>query len=238
MFNQLLNQLMQGMSSMTSDSGTASLQNSGLGGLGELLKNPAITGALSGVGGGLLSGLLFGNKNMRSIGAIGGAATLGLIATKAYQAWQANKKQSGGGVSQFFQGHSNEDTVDFDNLSPEDQEEHSRTILMAIIAAAKADGNFDERERTIIRDHIEKIGDADITTWVQQEINKPLDVNRIAVLATSPKLASEIYLASLIVIDDQNELEKNYLNALAAKMGLDPQLQKEIEQQLVNSGAK
>jgi len=71
--------------------------------------------------------------------------------------------------------------------------------------------------------------------WVQQEINKPLDVSKIAALATSPELASEIYLASLIVIDEQNEREKAYLNSLAEKLGLEPQLRREIEQQMVNA---
>lgn len=71
---------------------------------------------------------------------------------------------------------------------------------------------------------------------MQQEIRKPLDAARIAALATSPELASEIYLASLMVIDEQNEREKIYLNSLAEKLGLDPQLRLEIEQQLTQAG--
>jgi uncharacterized membrane protein YebE (DUF533 family) len=71
--------------------------------------------------------------------------------------------------------------------------------------------------------------------WAQQEIYKPLDVAEIARLATSPEMAAEIYLASLVVIDQQNERERAYLDALAREMRLEPQLTREIERQLAAS---
>ncbi|MDR2861532.1 MAG: tellurite resistance TerB family protein [Syntrophobacterales bacterium] len=241
MFNarQLLDQLVQtaqGMATPPANT-TSPRQNAGIGGM---LNNPAVTGALSGVGGGLLAGLLFGNKNVRKVGGnlatVGGAAALGVIATKAYRNWQANKQQSNSVPAQNAQQQSPQSALDFDNLPAANQEEHSRAMLTAMIAAAKADGHFDERERQIIREQTEKIGDAETTAWVQEEIYKPLDVNQIAALATSPELAAEIYLASLIVSDEQNEREKIYLNSLAEKLKLEPQLRTEIEQQLSQSG--
>ena len=230
MFNakQFLDQLVQGMEVKASSSQTSA-------GLGGVLSNPTIAGALSGVGGGLLAGLLFNNKNVSKIGGnvatVGGTAALAVIATKAYQNWQAKKNAA----TQNTQQQPQQSVLDFDSLPKENQEEQSRAILTAVIAAAKADGYFDERERQIIREHAEKIGDADTMAWVQQQINKPLDVNEIAALATSPELAAEIYLASLIVIDVKNESEKLYLNSLAEKLKLEPQLRLEIEQQLTQS---
>ena len=230
MFNakQFLDQLVQGMEVKASSSQTSA-------GLGGVLSNPTIAGALSGVGGGLLAGLLFNNKNVSKIGGnvatVGGTAALTVIATKAYQNWQAKKNVA----TQNTQQQPQQSVLDFDSLPKENQEEQSRAILTAVIAAAKADGYFDERERQIIREHAEKIGDADTMAWVQQQINKPLDANEIAALATSPELAAEIYLASLLVIDVQNESEKLYLNSLAEKLKLEPQLRLEIEQQLTQS---
>ena len=237
MFNskQMLDQLVQTVQGMATGNTASSQQQTGIGGL---LSNPTVTGALSGAGGGLLAGLLLGNKNVRNIGgnvaAVGGAAALGAIAFKAYRNWQANKNTSTGVSAQNFQQQPQQ-VLDFDNLPAAKQEDHSRAMLTAIIAAAKADGNFDERERQIIHEQTAKIGDPETTAWVQQEINKPLDVNRVAALVSSPELAAEIYLASLFVINEQNELEKAYLNSLAEKLGLEPQLRREIEQQLAHA---
>jgi uncharacterized membrane protein YebE (DUF533 family) len=198
-----------------------------------ILSNPLVAG-----GGGLLAGLLLGNKKVRKIGGkvavVGGAAVLGAIAFNAYRNWQANKNQPSGFPAQNIQ-QPQQVVLDFDDLPPSVQEDNSRAMLTAIIAAAKADGHFDQRERQIIHEQTAKIGDPETTAWVQQEIRKPLDVDEIAALATSPELAAEIYLASLIVIDEQNEREKTYLNSLAEKLGLEPQLRMEIERQIVNA---
>ncbi len=214
MFNakQMLDQLMQTAQGMAANT-AAPLKKSGI---SDILSNPMVAG-----GGGLLAGLLLGNKKVRKMGGkvavVGGAAALGAIAFKAYRNWQANKNTSTGIPAQDDQ-QPQQSVLDFDNLPAAVQEKNSRAMLTAIIAAAKADGHFDEHERQMIHEQTQKIGDAETTAWVQQEIYKPLDVNQIAALATSPELAAEIYLASLVVIDEQNECEKMYLNSLAEKM--------------------
>lgn len=249
MFNakEILGQLIQSPQGMTASQPGAASQGSLLEGIGGLLKNPAVTGALSGAGGGLLAGLLLGNKKVRSVGgkvaAVGGAAALGAIALKAYQNWQGNRssmqQQAAQGMpanTQVMWKQPQQNVLDFNCMPEQQQEDHSRAMLAAIVAAAKSDGHFDAREQQMIQEQITKIDDAETTAWVQQEIRKPLDAARIAALATSPALASEIYLASLMVIDEQNEHEKTYLNTLAEKLGLDPQLRLEIEQQLAQAG--
>ena len=237
MFNatQILNQLLQaaqGMVAPATAGAAPSQQNAGTAGLGGLLSNPAVTGALTGVGGGLLAGLLFGNKGSNIGGklvTIGGAAALGTLAFKAFRNWQANNSASAQDANQ---PAPERPALEYENLSAEKQEDHSRVMLTAFIAAAKADGHIDDREQQVIQSLTDKAGDAETAAWVQQEIGKQLDADQVAALATSPELASEIYLASLIVIDDQNEQEKVYLDSLAEKMKLAPQLRKEIEQQL------
>ena len=155
MFNarRMLDQLVQGMANPAPSRNTAGVLN-----------NPAITGALSGVGGGLLAGMLLGNRRARRIAPLGGAAALGAIANSAYRNWQAKNNQLS--VQQPIQQslqqpieQSQQSFLDFDSLPATEQEVHCRVMLAAIIAAAKADGHFDERERQIIREYTEKIND-------------------------------------------------------------------------------
>ena len=215
MFKQMLDQLMAG-----AQSATTAITKDGL-------KNPMVAGV-----GGVLAGLLLSNKNGLKIGSV---AALGAIAFNAFRKWQTNNIQSADvNVSQ---QPKQQGVADFNALPPSSQEEHSRVILTAMVAAAKADGNFDEREQQLIHEQVVKFGDPDLATWVQQEINKPLDVNEITSLVTTPEMAAEIYLTSLVVVDEQNESEKTYLDTLAEKLGLDPQLRKEIEQQLATANA-
>lgn len=238
MFNakQLLDQLLQGAQSMSTPRNTTTQQQ----GKDGLLSNPAVTGALSGIGGGLLAGLLLSNKKVRKVGgkvaAYGGAAALGAIAITAYRNWQANKEQPNAAPAQQAPAEQQAAAaLEFDHLPAAQQDSYSRAMLTAIIAAAKADGHFDEREKQMIRDQVSQIGDAATVEWVQQEIRKPLDVNQIAALAVSPEMAAEIYLASLVIIDQQNDREKIYLDSLAEQMKLPPPLRMEIARQLQQS---
>jgi uncharacterized membrane protein YebE (DUF533 family) len=204
-----------------------SQQNADLGGLlGGLL-----SGGQAGAGGGLLGGLL-GNQGVRKLGgmalASGGAATLGGMAIAAFRKWQAS--QSAGAPAHNFAQQPQQFALNFNTLPPAQQEDNSRAMLSAIIAASKSDGHISEREQKIITGMLEQLG-PEAVAWVQEEIRKPLDVNKIAAMATSPEMAAKIYLASLFTIDKDNELEMKYINLLAAKLKLDPQLRKELEQQ-------
>ena len=44
-------------------------------------------------------------------------------------------------------------------------------------------------------------------------------------------MAAEMYLASLLVVDEQNFMERAYLQELATQLRLDPQLRTELERQ-------
>lgn len=228
MFKNLLDQVMQKTQEASS---SFSSQGSGM------LKNPAVTGMLSGVGGGLLAGMLLGNNKARRAGGrvarIGGTAALGALAFNAYRNWQSKSVAQNIARQNPTQATpSPAVSLDFDAMPAASQEEHSRAMLSAIVAAAKADGQFDERERQLIQEQTQNLGDPEAAAWVQQEIYKPLDIDYVAGLATSPELAAEIFLASLMVIDEPNEQEKKYLDLLAEKLKIDQQFRKEIEQQL------
>lgn len=175
------------------------------------------------IGGGLI-GMLMGSKKSKkmakkvSTGAlkVGGAAALGALAYKVYNDWQA--KQGTQGVNESF--------------DPDDNK-HAKLILKAMIGAAKADGHVDEEEMARIEQALTEMGaDDHVRQLVHQELHKPLDPAEIARLATSPQQASEIYLASLIVADEQNFMEKAYLQELAKQLNLAPEVTHQLEAQL------
>ena len=175
------------------------------------------------IGGGLI-GMLMGSKKSKKMakkmgsGAlkVGGTAALGALAYKVYNDWQS--KQDAQGVNETF--------------DPDDNK-HAKLILKAMIGAAKADGHVDEEEMARIEQALTEMGaDDHVRQLVHQELHKPLDPAEIARLATSPQQASEIYLASLIVADEQNFMEKAYLQELAKQLNLSPEVTYQLEAQL------
>ena len=103
----------------------------------------------------------------------------------------------------------------------------------AMIAAAKADGHVDQQEMQRIEAAVKDAGaDTHLQALLHSELNKPLDPADVARLAQTPQQASEIYLASLIVVDEQNFMEKAYLQELAKQLQLSSDVTYQLEQQL------
>ena len=205
----------------------------GLGGLlGGLLKGTSTGNAPAGGGlGGLLGGLggllggapTGGTTQTRSGGGMNYAAlaSLGMAAFQAYQAWQ---RQQATAPQQAIQ------TVD--QLDGPEAEAHSHGVLRALIAAAKADGTIDAQEKQMISAEIGRhTDDPQLQQWLDAEVAKPLNAADFADYANDPALAAEIYLASVMLVDDQQDAERNYLDELAGQLHIDPQLQVHLEQQ-------
>ncbi|CAI8831262.1 tellurite resistance TerB family protein [Pseudomonas sp. IT-P4] len=234
--SDLLEQLLRaGQGSMAQQGGGGSSAQGGLGDLGGLLGGLLGGGAGAGSGGGsaglgdLLGGLLGGGSPMggapqsRSAGGTNYAAlaSLGMMAFQAYQAWQRSQASAPQEAPR---------TVDL--LAGPEAEEHSHGILRALIAAAKADGRIDEAEKHMISTEIGRhTDDPQLQQWLDDEVAKPLDPNEVAQSATDPAMASEMYLASVMLVDDQQDAERNYLDELAAALQIDPLLQLHLEQQ-------
>ncbi|MFW6753210.1 tellurite resistance TerB family protein [Pseudomonas glycinae] len=233
--SDLLEQLLRGQASAGQQGGASA--GGGAGGLGGLLGgllgggsgggSPA--GGLGGLGG-LLGGLLgsggaLGGGTQRRSGGTNYAAlaSLGMMAFQAYQAWQ--RSQASAAPQQTPQ------TADL--LSGPQVEEHSHAVLRALIAAAKADGRIDESEKHLISSEIGKhTDDPNLQQWLDDEVAKPLDPTEVAQAAQNdPAMAAEMYLASVMLVDDQQDAERNYLDELAAALQIDPELQVHLEQQ-------
>ena len=225
---RMLDQLLSSkQSSSAAGAATSLLRKAGATGLPG---GSSITGVITGGGGNLLSGLLRGGGRSGKLASYAGVAALSTMAVRSLRNWRAKSKRTAASSKNAPKQQQTE--LDFDSLPSAEAEKHSRAILSALIAAAKADGQFDQHEREMIKERTEELGDRETVAWVQQEIKKPLDVDQIAAMADSPEMAAEIYLSSLIIIDEQNEREKAYLDALAEKLDLDPDLRLELEQQL------
>ena len=185
---------------------------------------------LKGAGGGALAagalGLLLGNKSARKLGGkaltYGGLAALGVLAYKAYGNWQAQQATA----------PQNEPRT-LDRLPAPQAEQHSQAILKALVAAAKADGHVDARERQLIEEELAKLTqDAELRSWLDAELNKPLDPAEVARAATTPEMAAEMYLASVLMVDEEHFMERAYLEELARQLRLDPGLKAELERQV------
>ncbi len=222
----LLDQLLKAGSGMLGGQSGSAPQGQQQGSTG----NSQLSSLLSGAGGGALAagavGLLLGNKKARKFGGkavkYGGLAALGVVAYKAYSTWQQNNQAAPQGQPQ---------TVD--RLPAPQVEQHSHAILRAVIGAAKADGHVDDRERQLIDAEIAKLtSDPAMQRWFDQELNKPLDPTDIASAASTPEIAAEMYLASVLIVDEENFMERSYLQELASQLKLDPALKAELEKEV------
>ncbi|MBC2690008.1 MULTISPECIES: tellurite resistance TerB family protein [Pseudomonas] len=217
----LLDQLLKSGQDLLQKKAGGTQNKAASGGLGSLL---------SGAGGGALAagamGLLLGNKKARKVGGkvavYGGLAALGVIAYKAYGNWQAQQGTAPQTEPQTL-----------DRLPPAQVEQHSQAILKALVAAAKADGHVDARERELIEGEFRKLdNDQELQQWLHAELNKPLDPADVARAASTPEMAAEMYIASVMLVDEENFMEKSYLDELARQLKLEPGLKAELERQV------
>ncbi len=190
-------------------------------------KKDLLTGA---VAGGALA-LLLGSKRGRSLGGtalkFGGVAALGAMACQAYSRWQ---QQQAAAKSTTANPPAQRPVQTIDRLPPAQAEPHARAMLASLIAAAKSDGHLDERERGIVDAELQRLGDDPATRqWLEAELRKPIDPAGVAAMVTTPEMAAEVYLASLIVVDDRTAMERAYLDELARQLKLDPTLKADLE---------
>ena len=186
------------------------------------------------VGGGAL-GLLLGSKRGRKMGGkalkYGALAGVGVLAWKAYQNHQNNAQQ--GAVPQSAplpQGQP------LEQLQGLDQERRGLEILQAMIIAARADGNVDANERALLTQEISKLGpDDELHSWIQEQFDAPLDPTVLANSSDCPQARREIYLVSAAIIDEQNPMERAWLDQLATALELDRAMTQELDRQIAGA---
>lgn len=193
---------------------------------------------VGGAAGGAL-GLLLGSKRGRGIGGkaikYGSVAALGALAWKLYQDHQAQQQQpgqrpAGGSPGGAYVPPPPMPASSFEALPAPQMEQHAQAMLKAMIAAAKSDGHLDAREREMLQGELARLNaDADSRAWFEAELAKPVEPADVAAGVTSPQMAAEVYLASLIVVDETTTMERAYLDELARRLNLDPGLKADLE---------
>lgn len=237
----LLNQIMQQASGgQSTNPGGNPGGNNVMNQLGSQLKGAQGSGG-SGIdmksllGGGAL-GLLLGSKRGRKMGGkalkYGAVAGVGALAWKAYQNYQSNAQQGAPVQSAPVQ-----QGQPLEQLQGQAQERRGLEILQAMIMAARADGHVDGNERALLTQEIEKLGpDDELHAWIQQQFDAPLDATVLARAADSPQARREIYLVSAAIIDEQNPMERAWLDQLATALAFDPAMARELDRQLLGAG--
>ena len=177
--------------------------------------------------GGLLA-LLVGTKSGRKILSpaikLGSLAALGTVGYKVYQKYLEDQGLASEGSS-------------IEQLKGEPRNARALTIVRAMIAAAVADGTIDGEERDAINAQIKASGlEADAAKILTEEMLKPLKVEEIAAESDSPEAAVEIYLASMAIVDTDNDKERQFLDQLAEAMDIAPGLKASIEAEAFSFG--
>lgn len=185
-------------------------------------KRTAMTGAA-----GLAAGMLLSGGGLGKLA--GNAVKLGAVAAVgglAYNAWQNYQNGQQGNTAA---PASSQDAFIPPASDVRGQEELGKSLVRAMIAAAKADGRIDADEKEAIFGKLETMNlSAEEKAWVFDELSTPLDINAVVARADTPEHATEIYAASLVAITADTASERAYLDALASKLRLAPALVSEI----------
>ncbi len=189
---------------------------------------PSRDAAMANLGKGALAGgllaLLLGTKSGRSVTGkaikYGSIAAVAAVAYKTFLAWQENQTQAPTMAPPPLPTGK-----PLTDASESEAQHRSLWLLRAMIAAANADGHIDAEERNRIQTHLANLDLGPEThQLIAAELRTPASIEQIAGAAASGASASEIYLLSSLVIDDQNPMESSYLQSLASALKLPDEL--------------
>ena len=204
-------------------------QSSGSGGLlGELAKvlvqgqtrRTTRRSSSGGLLGSVLGSVLGGGRRRTSTKSILGGSAMSLLAALAFEAL----KNRGSTSTRTTRSDSLPLGLRAPSNTHEERQLQARAdlILKAMISAAKADGHIDDTERDRILGQLDKSGaDSDQQRMVLEAIRHPLGIEEIARQTPNAEAAAEVYAASLLAIEVNNQAERDYLRRLARALGLD-----------------
>ena len=199
-----------------------------MGRVGDLARqNPMLTGGIAGG----LAGLLLGRGFGKDIIKYGGMAVIGGLAYKAWRDYQQSQQTGQSPAEGYGAGGFTLPPPDSPFVpAPQSQARLAETLIVAMIAAAKADGHIDAEERGRIYQRLEEGGlQPEEVAFLQRELTEPVDIERIVAGARTKEEAVEVYAASLMAIRSDTPQERDYLAALADRLKLEPGLIAAIE---------
>ncbi len=182
----------------------------------------------------VLVGLL-GTKSGRSLTGsvikLGSLAALGVAAVKGYQNWQ----ETGDPLkSSSASSSSGTDPKALHELSDADSASRSLLIIKSLVAAANADGHIDSDEiQTIRHELIEMHLPESLANDIEAILDVPLTAEQLAAQVSSAQAASEVYLATRLIINDlSSSQEQSYLQDLVKHLGISEGLRASLESEV------
>ena len=105
-------------------------------------------------------------------------------------------------------------------------------MIQVMAAAAHADGTMDaEEERTVL----EKLRGADLSQeekmFLLNELHQPKTIDELVAGIHDPAVAKTMYMLAVAAIEIDTEAERQWLNSLAQRLGISPDMQGFIEEQ-------
>ncbi|MCS6855467.1 MAG: tellurite resistance TerB family protein [Elioraea sp.] len=205
--------------------GTAERAAGALGAAHERLAQAGVPGGLAGAaaGAGLIA-LLLGGKAGK-VARYGGAAALGALAYRAWQNWQQQKAATAPPALS-AEGFAPE------RLTAADGQPFALALIRTMIAAAKADGHIDSEESRRIVEAIDKSGlGAEEKAFLFRAMGEPADAAALARLAATREQAAELWLAARLAAVPDHPAERAFLDQLADRLGLEPDLRDALERE-------
>jgi uncharacterized membrane protein YebE (DUF533 family) len=197
--------------------------------LSQLLGGGAGSGFAGGLAGGLASGLLTSKQGRKLSGTLLKAGGLAAIAGIAYSAWRRSREGQVGPTLELASTQQAPTTFLPPAERKDERSELSNTLLLAMIAAARADGRLDSVERGAIfaRGTELDLAPAD-RLELERAMERPVDFEWLVGQASTPERAAEIFAASLLAVDSDSQAERGYLDLLQARLGLAPELANQL----------
>jgi len=111
-----------------------------------------------------------------------------------------------------------------------DPDERAKTLLLAMILAAKADGELGPEEYERIARRLDEVeADPEVRAFVYRAMAEAEDPTPLVEAARrDPALAKEILAASVLAIRVDTPAESRYLQDLAQRLGLSPDAVREV----------
>ena len=175
---------------------------------------------------GVIAAALLGTESGRGISSsalkAGGLAAIAGLGYTAYQAWKSGSADADLQSPPPGSGFALED--------PGHHDEFALSLVRAMVAAARADGHIDDKERRLIGEKLSKAGlDDETEAFIAAELAQPVDLDGIVASATSDSQRVELYTASRLTIEPGTRAERGYLDMLAGRLGLPDALVDQID---------
>jgi uncharacterized membrane protein YebE (DUF533 family) len=226
--SEVLGGALQQMSQMSRQAGGAvrTASRNAPGGMGGLMGAGAIGAILGSMAGGSGRAAAGGGNSMVRNAALLG---LGAVALNFYRKWaQARQAEAAEPQRVPQQGPYMGDPFAQAGRVPVDPT--SLLIMRAVIFAARADGSIDAAEQQRISVLFQSLLQGQsVGRELEQMQKEPLDPRSIAREVRSEEQAEDVYRLSCCVIDIDQFMERTYLDALAASLGISNARKSELE---------